>query len=115
MSIITVKDFVNGWNSHKTMKTRKFTYEGSSKPIKIVYLVGLILFNYTNWLFVVLILLGMVNFGLFFTETGHFQWEIFFKFGIIFFVINTIGYYIIKIAQFMNWLDRGSINSEIFR
>lgn len=96
-------------------KTRKITFEGSSKPIKLVYLLGTILYNYTNWLFVVTIFVGFVDIWLFFSHQWYIEHEIFYKIGILLFIFNSIGVFIIRTAQFLNWMDRGSINSKIFR
>lgn len=103
-------------------KTVKFTYEGSNKFCKLIYLLGTIIAEFGNFI-------GLVGFfyGLYFGYRSIFilnDPDKFFNqdtliYGLMLFaaviVLEIIGNFIINISQLINWWDRGSVNTKITR
>jgi len=90
-------------------KTVKFSYEGSSKPIKFFYLIGLININIGSLLLLTSVFFGFFNIHI--KQIPLDNWDLFFiSLGFV-----LIGNILVWITQFLNWWDRGSINSKIFR
>lgn len=98
-------------------KTVKFTYEGSNKVIKFIYLIGLITLNFGATLFWVWIFYSLYVFFIGFSHQ-NLQGETFIELGLLSLIPISVGIFgriIVSIAQFFNWWDRGSINSKIFK
>lgn len=98
-------------------KTRKFTYEGSSKLIKFIYLIGMILLNISTFSFIIWSFYSLYCF-LSNLSNQNLNEQVFTEIGILMLIPITIGILgrsIVSIAQFLNWWDRGSINSKIFK
>jgi hypothetical protein len=89
-------------------KTAKFTYEGSSKPIKFLFLMGLIPIRWGAWM----LLVSIVGFVF---EIGHVDKAVFLLSGLVSLGMIVIGNIFVRLAQFLNWWDRGSVNSKIFK
>lgn len=96
-------------------KTVKFTYEGSSKFIKFIYLLGRIILNVGVLLFFVSMYFAFKYI------TGYMKPADAEMYTNVFVIISpfiacvVVGNCLVWLAQFLNWWDRGSINSKIFR
>ena len=98
-------------------KTRKFTYEGSNKLIKFIYLIGMFFLNIGAFSFIIWGFYAMYYFISHFAPQD-FNEQVLVHIGTLLLIPITIGIFgrsIVSVAQFLNWLDRGSINYKIFR
>lgn len=98
-------------------KTVKFTYEGSNKIIKFVYLIGMVLLNVSAAFFSIWIFFSLYTFYNGFVN-HNLPEEMFIEFGLLSLIpisVGILGRIVVSVAQFLNWWDRGSINSKIFR
>jgi hypothetical protein len=93
-------------------KTVKFTYEGSSKFLKFVFLMGLIPYKIGSFIFPFSILAIFPVYILEFSEAVKGLVILAIVGSLIFMIFGRI---LAGIAQFLNWADRGSVNSKIFK
>lgn len=98
-------------------KTVKFTYEGSSKPIKLIYIIGRTFLSIGSILFIGWIIYTGLVFWNGYVEQNVTSDLIVEQtlLAVIPISFGIIGRSIVSIAQFFNWWDRGSVNSKIFR
>nr|QMP83448.1 MAG: hypothetical protein [Caudoviricetes sp.] len=100
--------------------TKKFTYEGSNKFCKSIYLLGLSVAQLGGLVFTLTVICAIYFFvdAFFITKNLDIFTDklIFFGFGAVFFIATEIlGNSLISLSQFINWWDRGSVNTKITR
>lgn len=101
--------------------TKKFTYEGSNKFCKSIYLIGLGIAQIGMLFWIVTALCSIYFLVDLFFITRNFDvvnTDNLMIFGIavgICFAFEILGTSIISLSQFINWWDRGSVNTKITR
>lgn len=93
-------------------KTVKFAYEGSSKFIKLIFLCGLIPYRIGGFILVLCMSTILPVLFLNFSDDAK-ALELMATVFSLFLVV--VGRSIAAFAQFINWMDRGSVNSKIFK
>lgn len=93
-------------------KTVKFTYEGSSKFIKLIFLLGLIPYRIGGFVFL-MSFIAFFPIYLFKFNSDAVAIDLIAMAVSLFLLI--LGRSIAAFAQFVNWMDRGSVNSKIFK
>lgn len=98
-------------------KTVKFTYEGSNKFCKIIYLIGLTIAKLGEFAWIIGVFYGI--YSIFTPETHDFEKEniavLFIMLLGTYIITQIVGNLIISLSQLINWWDRGSVNTKITR
>lgn len=98
-------------------KTTKFTYEGSNKFCKSIYLIGTIIAEFGMWVWYISVFYGIyyvVTTPSSILQNTNIIGYMVFVLGFII-ITQIVGTFIISISQFINWWDRGSVNTKITR